>query len=514
MENFRPGTMERWGFSWESLHALNPKLILARTSGFGQKGPYAQRPGFGTVAEAMSGFAHITGFPDGPPTLPPFALADGISALCGTYAVMMALYHRDVHDAPGQEIDIAIYEPITMVLGPQPLEYDQLGYVQMRTGNAIPFAAPRNAYRCKDGRYVVISASAENIFKRVMRAVGREDLADDPRMVTQAGRVEHMAELDDAIQGWIGEHSLEETTAHFEEHECALGPIYDVAQFVADPHVQARETITTVEDDELGPIRMQNVIPRLNGSPGAIRWAGPPMGKHTDEVLEGIGYDAAAIAALERQGRHLAFAMKAPPEHCVFVFHEGYYAYIGQHVLQAEKYRKTHARLREAGLPESVLSCTAYGEGQEELALVHTPEYLVDLRSGVHTARTAPSELPISEEIVNASFLATGGTLLAAREALERGRAVNLTGGFHHAFADQAEGFCYVNDLAVAVRVLMKEGRHQKSSRYRLRPAPGKRHRRHLPARGGGVHLLHPPGEHLSAKEEKQHRRRPLRPRH
>lgn len=302
VENFRPGTMERWGLSWESLHAMNPKLILARTSGFGQKGPYAQRPGFGTVAEAMSGFAHITGFPDGPPTLPPFALADGISALCGTYAVMMALYHRDVHDAPGQEIDIAIYEPITMVLGPQPLEYDQLGYVQMRTGNAIPFAAPRNAYRCKDDRYVVISASAENIFKRVMRAVGREDLGDDPRMVTQAGRVEHMAELDDAIQRWIGGHTLEETIAHFEEHECALGPIYDVAQFMADPHVQARETITTVEDDELGPIKMQNVIPRLGGSPGAIRWAGPPMGKHTDEVLEGIGYDAPAISALRDKG--------------------------------------------------------------------------------------------------------------------------------------------------------------------------------------------------------------------
>ena len=302
VENFRPGTMERWGFSWESLHALNPKLILARTSGFGQKGPYAQRPGFGTLAEAMSGFAHITGFPDGPPTLPPFALADGISALCGTYAVMMALYHRDVHDAPGQEIDIAIYEPITMVLGPQPLEYDQLGYVQMRTGNAIPFAAPRNAYRCKDGRYVVISASAENIFKRVMRAVGREDLGDDPRMVTQAGRVENMAELDGAIQAWIGEHTLEETIAHFEKHECALGPIYDVAQFMADPQVQARETITTVEDEELGPIKMQNVIPRLNGSPGTIRWAGPPMGKHTDEVLEGIGYDDSAISALRDKG--------------------------------------------------------------------------------------------------------------------------------------------------------------------------------------------------------------------
>ncbi len=250
----------------------------------------------------MSGFAHITGAPDGPPTLPPFALADGISALCGTYAVMMALYHRDVHGAPGQEIDIAIYEPITTVLGPQPLEYDQLGLVQKRTGNAIPFAAPRNAYRCRDGRYVVISASAENIFARIMRAVGRADLADDPRMRTQEGRVENVEELDGAIQDWIGARTLEETIAHFEEYEGALGPIYDVAQLMADPHVRARETITTVDDEELGPLRMQNVAPRLGGSPGRIRWAGPPKGRHTEEVLEEIGYGAAAISALRDKG--------------------------------------------------------------------------------------------------------------------------------------------------------------------------------------------------------------------
>ena len=148
----------------------------------------------------------------------------------------------------------------------------------------------------------MISASSENIFKRVMRAVGREDLGDDPRMITQAGRVENMAELDGAIQAWIGEHTLDETIDYFEKHECALGPIYDVAQFMADPHVQARETITTVEDEELGPIKMQNVIPRLNGSPGAIRWAGPPMGKHTDEVLEEIGYDPSAISSLRDKG--------------------------------------------------------------------------------------------------------------------------------------------------------------------------------------------------------------------
>ncbi|MBT3820139.1 MAG: CoA transferase, partial [Nitrospinaceae bacterium] len=157
VENFRPGTIEKWGLGWSALHEINPKLILARTSGFGQEGPYAKRPGFGTLAEAMSGFAHITGSPDGPPTLPAFALADGISAMCSTYGVMMALYHRDMHDALGQEIDTAIYEPMTTILGPQSLMYDHMGTIQTRTGNSIPFVAPRNTYRCKDGRYVVLS---------------------------------------------------------------------------------------------------------------------------------------------------------------------------------------------------------------------------------------------------------------------------------------------------------------------------------------------------------------------
>jgi len=302
IENFRPGTMERWGLGWEALHALNPRLVMVRTSGFGQEGPYAKRPGFGTLAEAMSGFAHITGQPDGPPTLPPFALADGISALCGTYAAMMALYHRDVHGAPGQEIDVAIYEPIATVLGPQVLEYDQLGYVQGRTGNAIPFAAPRNAYRCKDGRWVVLSASAESIFRRVMEAVGRPDLAEDPRMANQAGRVRHMKELDDAIQAWIGGHTLEETVRHFERYEGALGPIYDAAQYAEDPHVRARGSVVRVEDEELGPLRMQNVMPRLKETPGRIRWAGPPKGKHTEEVLASLGYTAGEVAELRGKG--------------------------------------------------------------------------------------------------------------------------------------------------------------------------------------------------------------------
>ena len=298
VENFRPGTLEKWGLGWPALHEINPKLILARTSGFGQEGPYAKRPGFGTLAEAMSGFAHITGSPDGPPTLPAFALADGISAMCSTYAVMMALYHRDVHDAPGQEIDTAIYEPMTTILGPQSLMYDHLDTIQTRTGNSIPFVAPRNTYRCKDDRYVVLSASAESIFKRIMQAVGRDDLAADPRMQNQTGRVAHSTELDDAIQEWIGAHTLDETVTHFQEFEGALGPIYDIKQLLEDPHVQHRGTFIELEDEELGSVRMQGPIPNLKGTPGKIRWPGPPKGKHTGEVLESLGYTNEEIARL------------------------------------------------------------------------------------------------------------------------------------------------------------------------------------------------------------------------
>lgn len=302
VENFRPGTLEKWGLGWPALHEINPGLILARTSGFGQEGPYAKRPGFGTLAEAMSGFAHITGSPDGPPTLPAFALADGISAMCSTYAVMMALYHRDVHGAPGQEIDTAIYEPMTTILGPQSLMYDHLGTIQTRTGNSIPFVAPRNTYRCQDGRYVVLSASAENIFKRIMQAIGRDDLAADPRMKNQEGRVANATELDDAIQGWIGAHTLDETVTHFQEFEGALGPVYDIEQLLEDPHVRHRGTFIELEDEELGSVRMQGPIPNFKGTPGKIRWPGPPKGKHTGEVLENLGYASDEIARLREAG--------------------------------------------------------------------------------------------------------------------------------------------------------------------------------------------------------------------
>jgi crotonobetainyl-CoA:carnitine CoA-transferase CaiB-like acyl-CoA transferase len=302
VENFRPGTMERWGLGWDVLHALNPRLVMVRVTGFGQDGPYAQRPGFGTLAEAMSGFAHVTGQPDGPPTLPPLALADGICALAGVGVTLTALYYRDLRGGEGQMIDLAIYEPILTILGAQPTVYDQLGIIQQRTGNRTPDSAPRNTYRTKDGRWVAISSSAQNIAERVMRLVGHPEVIAEPWFATSKGRAEHADELDAMVGGWIAAHTFDEVTRAFEEAEAALAPIYDVSHVMADPHFQHRQSIITVDDAELGPLKMQNVFARLSATPGRVRWAGPPLGAHTAEVLGALGYTSADLARLRAEG--------------------------------------------------------------------------------------------------------------------------------------------------------------------------------------------------------------------
>lgn len=302
IENFRPGTMERWGLGWEVLHALNPRLVMVRVTGFGQDGPYAQRAGFGTLAEAMSGLAHITGEPDGPPQLPPFGLADGICALTGFGTTLTALYHRDLRGGQGQMIDLAIYEPILTVLGAQVTVYDQLGFIQQRTGNRSPNVAPRNMYRTKDGRWVAISTSADTVAERVMRLVGRADLIDQPWFKTAKGRAEHVDEVDPPVAAWIAAHTLDEALEAFNKAEAAIAPVYDAAHVLADPHFQHRQTIISVDDAELGPLKMQNVIARLSATPGRIRWAGPPLGAHTAEVLGALGYTAADLARLRAEG--------------------------------------------------------------------------------------------------------------------------------------------------------------------------------------------------------------------
>ncbi|MFF3497521.1 CaiB/BaiF CoA transferase family protein [Streptomyces sp. NPDC003247] len=301
IENFRPGTLEKWDLGWEELSAVNPRLVLTRVTGFGQFGPYAHRPGFGTLAEAMSGFAAITGEPDAPPTLPPFGLADSIAGLATAYAVMTALAARD-RTGEGQVVDMAIIEPILTVLGPQPLWYDQLGYVQERTGNRSANNAPRNTYRTADGRWVAVSTSAQSVAERVMRLVGRPDLIDEPWFTTGAGRAAHADVLDEAVGRWIAANTRTDVLAAFEKAEAAVAPVQDVRDVMTDPQYQALDTVTTVDDPELGPIRMQNVLFRLSSTPGAIRWAGRPHGADTEAVLTELGLTAADLSALRAEG--------------------------------------------------------------------------------------------------------------------------------------------------------------------------------------------------------------------
>ncbi|HLI91635.1 MAG TPA: CoA transferase [Ktedonobacteraceae bacterium] len=301
IENFRPGTLERWGLGYEQLSEINPRLVLARVTGFGQFGPYSHRPGFGTLAEAMSGFASITGDPEGPPTLPPFGLADGIAALAAAYAILVALRAREM-TGRGQVIDLAIIEPILTILGAQPTIYDQLGIIQQRTGNRSSNNAPRNTYRTADDRWVAISTSAQSVAERVMRLVGHPEFIQEPWFASGAGRAKHADELDAVVGAWIARHTLEEVTREFEAAQAAVAPIYTVADVLADAQYQALQSIISVDDPELGPLKMQNVLFRLSETPGEIKWAGPRLGEHNQEVYARLGLNADDLAELAREG--------------------------------------------------------------------------------------------------------------------------------------------------------------------------------------------------------------------
>ena len=301
IENFRPGTFERWGLSYEELSEENPGLVLARVTGFGQLGPYSNRPGFGTIAESMSGFAHVTGQPDGPPTLPPFGLADGIAALATACAILMALRTRDA-TGKGQVVDLAIIEPIFTILGPQPIAYDQLGVIPERTGNRSSNNAPRNTYQTKDGKWVAISTSAQNIAERVMRLVGRPEFIDEPWFQKGSERAKHADELDEAVGRWISERTTDEVVEAFEKANAAITPIYNIEDIMRDPQYQALDSIITVDDPELGPIKMQNVLFRLSETPGEVNWSGPRLGEHNEEVYEELGVDEKRLKELAEKG--------------------------------------------------------------------------------------------------------------------------------------------------------------------------------------------------------------------
>ncbi|MET7640732.1 CoA transferase [Streptomyces sp. NPDC005438] len=303
VENFRPGTLERWGLAPERLAGDNPGLVTVRITGFGQHGPYASRAGFGTLAEAMSGFAHLTGEADGPPTLPAFGLADSVCGVAASSAAVMALYARERDpERRGQVIDMSLLEPLMTAVGPSPTVYQQLGEVGQRHGNRSTNNAPRNTYRTRDGHWVAVSTSAQAIAERVMRLVGRPDLVDRPWFATGGGRAAHADQLDAPVADWIGARTREEVVAGFTGAGAAVAPIYDARDLVSDPHVRETRMLTEVPDEDLGPLLMHNVMWRMSRSPGSIRFTGRPLGADTDEVLvKELGVDQDELARLRER---------------------------------------------------------------------------------------------------------------------------------------------------------------------------------------------------------------------
>ena len=303
VESFRPGTLEDWNLGPERLLERNPRLVVMRTSGFGQTGPYRRRPGFGTLAEALSGYVHLTGFPDQPPVLPPVALADETSALLGAFAVMVALYHRDARGGRGQVIDLSLFESLFRVTGPVATVHDKLGLVAERHGNRMPYAAPRGAFETSDGRWVALSGTSPSVAERILAAIGRPELARDPRFATNEARVANVEELDAVIGEWMAGHTLQEVMAAFEAHEAAVAPIYDIAQIVDDVQYRARDTLVRVPDEELGDVLLPAVQPRLSETPGRIRHAGLPKGSANESVYrDELRLSAEELATLEDDG--------------------------------------------------------------------------------------------------------------------------------------------------------------------------------------------------------------------
>ena len=292
IENFRPGRMEQWGLGYEELAERNPRLIMVRVTGYGQTGPYRNRPGFGTLAEAFSGFAHMTGEQDGPPTLPPFGLADGVAGLVGTYATLAALYWRDAQGGGlGQVIDLSLYEPLFSILGPQVIEYEALGVVQNRAGNRSARTVPRNAYRTADDRWVALSGGTQQVVERIFMAIERPDMISDSRFSTVEGRKANADAVDRAVAEWIEKRPLSLVLETFQRLEAPIAPVMDVSQIVEDAHYRARRTIMDLEDVDIGTVTLPNVVPRLSRTPGTVRHLGrTPVGADSEEVLSMLGY--------------------------------------------------------------------------------------------------------------------------------------------------------------------------------------------------------------------------------
>ena len=290
------------GLGPDVLLARNTGLVLVRISGFGQTGPYRDRPGFGTVVEAMSGFADRNGFPDREPVLPPLALADMVAGLNGAVATMVALREVEVNGGVGQVIDLSLLEPLVSVLGAEAAGHRVTGEVKQRVGSASNTASPRNVYATKDGKWVALSASIQSMAERVFRVVGRPELIEDSRFASNAERVKHRDEVDAIVGTWVAERDLDDALRTFEAAAVTAGPVYDIAQFIEDPHVKEREIIVELPDDEMGAVPMHNIVPKLSGTPGGFRMPAPALGQHNEELLAELGYTAADVRALHERG--------------------------------------------------------------------------------------------------------------------------------------------------------------------------------------------------------------------
>ena len=300
VENLRPGMLEKWGLGYDSLATQNPGLVMVRLSGYGQTGPYRDRPGFGAIGESMGGMRYITGYPDRAPVRVGISIGDSLAAMFGVIGALMALHYRE-RSGRGQVVDVALYEAVFAMMESMLPEYGMSGYVRERSGASLPGIVPSNTYPCRDGRYVVIGANADSIFKRMMRAIGRADLADDPTLASNDGRVKRTQELDRAIGAWTARHDLDHVLDVLERAEVPSGRIYSIADIAADLHFQARGML---ERHKLGErdVLLPGVVPRLSETPGGTRWIGPRLGEHTDEVLATLGYGEEEIGALRARG--------------------------------------------------------------------------------------------------------------------------------------------------------------------------------------------------------------------
>ncbi|SEJ87776.1 CaiB/BaiF CoA transferase family protein [Paraburkholderia diazotrophica] len=302
IENLRPGALEKLGLGWDVLHAINPKLTMVRISGYGQTGPYRDRPGFGAIGEAMGGIRYTTGDVDGAPARVGVSLGDSLASLHGVIGALMSVLRVKTGQGDGQVVDVSLVESVFNLMESLVPEFDLLGHVRERSGGALPGIAPSNTYRTEDGGFVVIAGNSDPIFKRLMHVIGRPDLADDPALARNDGRVAQTAMLDAAITAWTSHHSIDDVLAALESAEVPSGRIYSVADIVADPHYQAREMLLKADLPGGASVKMPGIVPKLSETPGEVRWQGPTLGEHTSSVLADLGYEQSEIERLRREG--------------------------------------------------------------------------------------------------------------------------------------------------------------------------------------------------------------------